>query len=219
MFNLDNDLDDAVKYYPSLKVSQKGNLKQIVGLIDIKSPKTSEVLDQYMVEIIYPKEYPKRLPIVRELSNKIPKVADRHVYRNGNLCLMAPPEEVLLCIKKNGKINTIYFIQYILIPYLANQTLINVGEKGFLRGERSHEFDGILEFWKELCKTDDIEVVILCMEIAITNNPPPRREKCFCSKNQSYMNCHSKVIQELKVYPLIYLMRQYAEVKKRQNAQ
>lgn len=209
--NINQDLDNALKYYPNLKKVYRDNHWKLYGEIFIKIPKTGEVIDTYNVEMTYPKNYPNNLPIVKELSGKIPITPDRHVYLSGKLCLMAPPEEILLCIK--SKIDSLYFIRRILVPYLANQTLINAGLPGFLKGERSHDFSGIIEFWKDLCKTKDIEIVFNCMEIVFKKTVILTQSKCFCGSQKKYKHCHFNAIKDMKRYNSIYLASQYRDIK------
>lgn len=218
MFDIKKDLGNAVLHYPNLNINIKDNVYTLKGTIDIKDLKTFEVLDTYDVEILYPVNYPfRKLPIVKETKKKIPRNPDRHIYSDGSFCLMAPPEEVLLCIK--NKISSLFFIRSILVPYLANQTLLNAGLPAFFKGERSHGYKGHVEFWEELCKTKELNLILLCMEMAIKESLPTNKSECFCGSKKRFKRCHLETIRDLVKYPKKYLIEEYLKLKKWKSEQ
>src|SRR5688572_25449173 len=64
-------------YYPSLYLAQRGNHSIIKGVFPVQFG--GKVVDTFLVEIELPRRFPEEVPSVREMSGRIPKLADRHV--------------------------------------------------------------------------------------------------------------------------------------------
>lgn len=174
-----------VAYIEDDKVFIKGNLQ-------LKDDK-HKIIDQYTIEIEIPKNYPKGIPIVRELSNRIPKIANRHVNPDGVLCLFVPDEKW-----KHYPDGTPIadFIKKIVSPYLLSQSHFEQTGK-FLFGERPHGANGILEFYCEILQTKDVDMI----KTFITYLSKPRTKGhwlCYCKSGNKLRNCHLSQLIEYR---------------------
>lgn len=188
-----NDVQEAVKVYDKLKINKDAGT--VSGEFEIVNPETDQVLESFNLEISFPKKYPyQQLPSVKELSHKIPRNPDRHIYDNGTLCLTTPIREFLIC--KKG-ITLIQFFEEILRPYLATQMAISMGWlKEFPQGEYSHGFEGIYESYSEFFKIEDADKIIEGLKMVFTKNQ--RNKPCFCGSEKKLKKCHINEISTLK---------------------
>jgi hypothetical protein len=160
------------------------------GILDIKDT-SGEVVGSYSIEIFYRIEFPYRFPILFEVGDAIPNIADRHKFPNGSCCITVLPDEILKC--KDG-ISVLSFIEKYAIPYFANQIYFTQNGK-FLNGEYSHGNKGFIEFYNDFFKTtdrakwrEDVEKVRSGTTINMDRNKP-----CFCGSGQKFKNCHDKI--------------------------
>jgi len=175
--------------YPYLILNKKENGHIIYGTIFIEK---NEIKDQYEVEIYVPYNYPKEIPIPREVSGKIPNKF--HHYTNGELCLETP-FRIYKFFYQGG---TLYgYTEKLLVPYLFSYSyyLVNNGKLPF--GEHKHGGEGILEdYKKDFGDVDDLTVVRL-LQILVEDNYRGHK-LCPCGKNKKLRNCHGQTILSMK---------------------
>ena len=152
-----NDLQEALKKYDKLKINKENGT--VTGKYEIINPNSNLVLDSFSLIFTFPHNYPNLcLPIVKELERKIPRIADRHVYPDGKLCLTTPINEFLIC--KKG-ISFLEFLDDIVGPYLAAQMAISMGWlDGFPQGEYEHGYEGIFQSYSEFFEITDLSIII-----------------------------------------------------------
>ncbi len=105
-------------------------------------------LEDFLIKIVFPNNYPDDLPKIYETGNRIKtKNADTHFYIDGSACLFFPTERYLHFPKgkvfqlKNfldGPVNSFFFSQ---LHYICH--------KKWPFGQRSHDIAGLLEFYGE----------------------------------------------------------------------
>jgi len=79
------DVRDSLNSYPKLSLFSNQNVYFIKGTWEVTF--NNIVIEEYEIKIELSEKYPEELPLVFELSNKIPKKADRHINPKGNACL------------------------------------------------------------------------------------------------------------------------------------
>lgn len=187
------DIELALNFYPELEIKESNGQIEVIGEIVLEHPGIGEY-DRYSVSIFFPKGYPKVFPRVIEGSEKIPRIADRHVNRDNTLCLAVEPEEKLIC--RNG-ITFKYFLDKVLIPHLSRETYRQLSGK-YEDGEYSHGIEGLWEFFFTRFETEDKEVVIIELERMLQKNRLPRRNSlCFCDSKIKFKKCHLKKWRDL----------------------
>ncbi|MDR6940846.1 hypothetical protein J2W55_000674 [Mucilaginibacter pocheonensis] len=140
-----------------------------------------EILDTYQLEIHSTDQYPSVFPWVFETGGKLPVNIDWHVYDDtGRCCIKVPPEEEVIC-KKGITLHA--FIKDELTPYLFNQTFRR--ENGYYINERSHGVKGLIEYYCEKLKCNDLptrlkllptytktlsQIELLCVFVAVKRN-------------------------------------------------
>lgn len=185
-----NQLDSVIKKFPNLMITELDGIKALKGILDIKDA-SNVVVGSFSIEIKYRMEFPYRFPILYEVGEAIPNIADRHKYPDGSCCITVLPDEILKC--RDG-ISVLPFIEKYVIPYFANQVYYSQNGK-YLNGEYSHGNDGYIEFYTNFFKTsdsskwrEDVNRVKSENVIKMDRNKP-----CFCGSGHKYKNCHDKI--------------------------
>ena len=192
MKQLHQDIDSAIRFYPEFKKIESNARVRVVGSIILVHPEIGEY-DKYEVSITFPECYPKCFPKVVEESEKIPRIADRHVYSDNTLCLAVEPEDNLLC--RRG-ITFKYFLDKVLVPHLSRETYRNLSGK-YEDGEYSHGVGGLWEYFGYMLSVKDKKSILEELEKMLFEKWPERNETCFCGSSFKFKNCHIRKWQSL----------------------
>lgn len=186
------DIDQALISYPLLERTIVNGHYAVIGEVQLVD-KTKVEFDRYSVFISFPSAYPNCFPKAKETSNKIPKVASRHINYDGTLCLAVEPEEK--AISKNG-IKFKFFLDKILVPHLARETYREItGE--YPEGEYAHGNVGIWEYYEILLGKKDRYAIIKELELIINSTWPLRNDKCSCGSEKKFKKCHQPIWLEV----------------------
>lgn len=167
-----------------LKITCEAVLQDVDGL----------TIEEFLLEVNFSAEQKHKFPKVRELQDKIPIDRERHVNADGSFCLAVVQEEILQC--KRG-LNFELFVDEVILPYLANQTLISRGIRdNFVLGEYPHEADGILHYYVKLIPNIHPNRIAQMVRFVI-NRGVPRNRKCPCGSGKNVKNCHVQLLEEL----------------------
>lgn len=173
--------------FPTLKVFVENDCVFVRGNLSLP-----ENVDEFSIEIEFKNDYPDSVPTVREIGGRIPH-GERHTFINGNCCLFVR-EEKWKHYPKGTKLTE--FINNVVVPYFLAQGYFEVtGE--WLWGERSHGIYGILEFYKEELKTNDINLIVKFIEYLA--KPTLKKYRiCYCGSRKKLQNCHFKVLKNYR---------------------
>ena len=156
---------------------------------------TGKYWESFEVEIHCSVGFPFRFPAVFEVGNKIPRIADWHIYEDSHKCCIAVlPEEIIKC--RNG-ISLIQFVEKEMLPYFFNQTHRRI-EGYYVLGEYSHGVEGIFEFFDcELrCGKNPRKIISMIFQIADTERPAGSNN-CFCGSGAKFRKCHRTAYDKL----------------------
>lgn len=131
--------------FPGLKIIKNCELKLIIeGKIEIaKLYGEIPIYDDYEIQIEILRNYPHKLPIVKEIGGKIKKY--RHKFTNGSLCIGT---EADIFVNLFPEYSLFRYVDEFVISYLFTYSyFIKFGVFPF--GDRSHGFNGVLEFYQE----------------------------------------------------------------------
>lgn len=194
MFDLRSDLNKAIEHYPNLKIVDSDGKLSLSGEVDLFHPTEKKWIDSFSVDITYPERFPNRFPVVVETSGKIERIPNRHIYKDtNNMCFAVQAEELMKC--RYG-ITTLWFLDNVLVPRLAEEYIVNDG------GKYSHEFShgplGDFEFYFEKFKTKHPLDVIRYLKLVLNGGFPKHYEKCSCGSGLKFKKCHRVIFEELK---------------------
>lgn len=151
--------------------------------------------DTFEIEIYIDKvKYPYHAPIVIESSNIIERDIDWHISKKGVCCLDI--DHQLEYLSKRG-VNITSFYQEKIYPYFTN-TLYRIKNGEYANGEYFHNFDGIIQFYKEKLQISDIQTIIKILNSILENKVPGRNNLCLCGSEKKIKKCHLEPIEFLK---------------------
>lgn len=147
--------------YPSLHlfIDPDGSAT-VRGTFPVLSPE-GHVVDRYQVSIELPAEYPRSLPIVREVGGRIPWKADFHVNVDGAACVLLPDDR-WRCFPEGAP-----FVQFLDRPvhqFFLGQSLVALGED-WPFGQWSHGPKGVYEYYQWLLGTGDAPMIARYLHI------------------------------------------------------
>ncbi|MEP7128973.1 MAG: hypothetical protein ABI729_08900, partial [Chitinophagales bacterium] len=172
--------------------------KTIIGDVFIRD-ENGELYDKFHVKLLFNSDLKYSFPKVFEIGFSIPKIADRHVYRNGSFCLALPHEEIDLC--KAG-ISFREFVINVLYKYLVNQSLINNGKaESFLMGEHAHNAQGIIDHYLSIFPGFTLHQIMTIINFTLHRLIAKKsKHLCPCDSGQLLVDCHFQIITNLKSY-------------------
>lgn len=105
------------------------------------------VKDAFSLQIDVPAAFPRKLPEVKEIGDRIPRTGDFHVNSDGSLCLGS---HLRLLLKLNEMPTLVGFAERCLVPYLyaTSRKLTHGGKLVF--GELAHYGPGMLQDYAQL---------------------------------------------------------------------
>ncbi len=202
------EIQEVLNLFPKLKGYKENGKDVLEGIIEIIDSE-GIIWDNFQVKIHITDEYPYRFPILFETGDRIPKIADWHIYTNHACCLTVEPNERLVCSKG---IRLITYIQEWVIPYLANQAYrIKFGH--YAGKEYSHGPYGNIEYFKELFQEDQVNKIVEFLHYAIEKPKLPRTSECFCGSGKKYRKCHKTSMEVLYTIGIDNMKRYLSEIE------
>lgn len=179
--------------YPDLHFVRRGRSVFLVGQYPVFEGDL--VVDRYQIEVELPTESEMGLPVVREVGNRIPRIAERHMEADGKACIVLPdafwhghPTGMSLMDFLNGPVRS----------YFANQSLIEMGKTDvWCAGEWGHGADGIVEFYESLLGTRDRAVIWEYLKL-LKHDVVKGHWPCPCGSGKKLRKCHLEVVRELQ---------------------
>lgn len=189
-----NEAESINKIFPELISDNcaQNDTPVVSGFLKLVDIDGSDI-DRYNIKIVAVPEYPYRFPHVFETGWRIPKNIEWHVYpENGHCCLCTLPEEILAC--KRG-IDLHSFIENYVIPFFFNQKYRE--DNGFFLKERPHGNKGIVQFFTDIFKTNDLRIIAKGLSFIKQRKEPNRVNQCFCESGEKYRRCHREAYRLL----------------------
>ena len=187
--------------YPYLFLEKRDDGYSVCGTIFIEK---DDIKDRYEVEIQVNREYPKKVPTVRETGSKIAETF--HHNPDGSLCLEAP-----LAVYEVFRANEtlINFVDNLLVPYLyVHSHYLKHGKLPF--GEHTHGAEGILEDYKKRFEITEDSSVLRLIQI-LAENTYRGHHVCPCGSKKKLRDCHGKCLLRL-IGIQFNFMKDYLEI-------
>ncbi len=147
-------LDRSIEYiknkYSSVDINYEDNYIIFEGIFYLEGGYKDFVMQRApYLRLVMPKDYPKTLPSVIDIENKIDY---DHKFEDNNLCL-ATPLDMFIRLHSSNSIED--YIEYFLIPYfISYEYWLKSGRTKDIYGDRSHGVDGILESFADFFNVD-----------------------------------------------------------------
>ena len=179
--------------YATLCVFVENDIVFIRGGLVIDAQDGRE-LDNYSIEIQLPGDYPNGVPIIKETGGRLPRILDRHILSDGVACLFLRDERYKYYPQGSTIID---FIETPVKNFFLWQADYDLNEGKSNIGERGHGTKGIIEFYSEELKTDDL-VVIKNFLSYLTKSEVKGHWDCYCGSGKKMRNCHFDILLQLK---------------------
>lgn len=144
------------------------------------------ITDSYDLKIEFPFSFPKELPKVWELNNKIPEGDSFHVNPDKTLCLGSP---IRLLHKVNKSPTMTGFAENCLVPFLyaVSRKLKDGGD--FYMGELEHGEPGIIDDYKDIFSLNDKDQVRRLLNLLRLKKRIANKRECPCNCGKRLGKC------------------------------
>lgn len=192
------EIRDALRErYPTLHLFiEDDGRATVAGTFPVRAP-DGRVLDSYPVSIALPPDYPRGLPVVREVGGRIPWKPDFHVNVDGTACVMLPDDR-WRCFPEGAP-----FLQFLDGPlhnFFLGQSLVAAGGD-WPFGQWRHGPDGVFEYYQWLLETKDAATVGRYLRVLAKLNFKDHLE-CPCGSGKKIRRCcRSKVLDLRRKIP------------------
>jgi len=183
-------LREFLHSYPKMAIrpSTGANLR-LKGRFEFVAHHATEgsIQDDFALEIIVPREFPKTLPRVIETEGKIPRTGEYHINQTDNTLCLGSPLSLLLRLSKNPTLDG--FAENCLVPYLfaIARKLRTGGPLPF--GELAHGRPGILTDYARLFGLKRTEHVKYALELLGMKKRRANKLPCPCGCRSRLGRC------------------------------
>jgi hypothetical protein len=184
--------EELAETYSKLKLCEDAPGRWVIrGILSFSATfQDVTITDAFSILIRLPKDYPYSPPTVQETGGRIP--ADFHQYPDRTLCLGAPVE-VWRRFKADPRL--VAFVETLVVEYLYGYAYFEkYGKMPF--GELSHGAPGIREYYQDLFKTDDVQLVLALLKI-MADGTYRGHHPCPCGSGKILRKCHGPSMLEL----------------------
>lgn len=185
--------------FEDTNISVLQNEIEIIGCIQFNQKyKDIQLQDEYLIQILFPLNFPDRIPIVKEIKGRIPSSADYHNNKeNDGLCL-GVPGEINEKIHDNPTFK--YFISEIVIPFLYANTFREKYNR-YPWETRRHGAEGIIDYYQKLFGFNDRSTTQnFLLNIAFFRNSIKGHHLCPCGSGKRFRDCHKSKYDSLLKY-------------------
>lgn len=180
-------------------ISVLQNEIEIIGCIQFNQKyKDIQLQDEYLIQILFPLNFPDRTPIVKEIKGRIPSSADYHNNKENNGLCLGVPGEIDKKIHANPTFK--YLISEIVIPFLYANTFREKYNK-YPWETRQHGAEGIIDYYQKLFGFNDRNTTQnFLLNIAFFRNFVKGHNLCPCGSGKQFRNCHKSKYDALVKY-------------------
>jgi hypothetical protein len=197
---LKQDIEKLLEKYKALYVVYEKEIPvKIEGIVYINDD--SDLLqNSFFIQIFIPKNYPNEFPILVEPNNKIERIKDRHISKEGIACVEVEP--IQFQIAQKG-ISLFHFVDHYVYKYLCGQIYFDE-KQVWPHNEWAHEKAGIKQYFENRFKSENYTEISKALTLIIKKE---RNEKCFCGNGKKFKYCHLKELDDLTIIPKDYLKK------------
>ncbi len=198
---LDDMRLEVASKYPNLHFRIENNAVLLSGSFPIEHE--GICFDRFLIEIEFPNNYPKGLPVVREIGGRIPWTSDRHIFETGIACLFFPYQ--LASLYPKGTTILEYLDGPVISFFISQSIFEKTGKWPF--GQWSHDVRGEDEFFASVLGFEN-RLVIARFKVLIKGKTVKGHWLCPCGSGEKLRNCHFEVVKKLQ-NDFLYAREQY----------
>lgn len=143
----------------------KGEPYRITGtfIFTAETNTYGKILDSYELEIFIPLDYPKSLPKVFSVDNKIERKDENHVNPGDKSFCLASDLRLREFLFSNDRLND-YFKEF-LVPFLYSHSIKRQKGGSLIFGELPHDIPGLIEDYKVILKVNTLEELLSVIKL------------------------------------------------------
>lgn len=153
--------------------------------IDAQMKGFEPILDTYQLQVVFPADYPRSLPIVRESERRIPRTADYHTYKDGSFCLGSDIKLKSILFEYPAVTK---FVEKILDPFLYAVTY-KVKHDIYPFGDLDHGEDGLIDDYEQLFNVKEKAAVLLVLAALGKRKREANKLPCQCGCRRRIGKC------------------------------
>lgn len=150
--------------------------------------------DRFNITIELLADYPKSLPIVREVGGRIPWSRDRHVNPEDGTCCILIPDARWKSFPEDAPFQA--FLDGPAYDFFLSQSLVELGAE-WPFGQWKHGRDGLWEYYHELLNTTDTWRVARIVHLLSRPQLNPRCD-CPCANGKKLRDCCLPLVMVLR---------------------
>jgi len=151
-----------------------------------------ELSDSYEIRIATPKDFPRDLPTIHEIGNRIPE--DFHKLDDGSLCLGS---RLRLHMIASTTPTLHAYVRNALIPYLYGFTYREThGTLPF--GELGHSVSKFIDDYMQIFRVSTADAAKRMIELAAMPRRRANKRPCQCGSRLRVGRCHHLVLNRLR---------------------
>lgn len=187
------DVKRVLRKYPGLNINYQGKIPvEINGNFKVID-NNGALQGDFDIRVLISKNYPKGFHHLIETSNKIERIDDRHIDKNGNCCVEILQKTIL--VGQRG-ISVIDFFDKYVFKFFCWQLVYE--DDPLAIDEWEHYEPGTRRFYYELLGTTNNSAIRKCIEAALKGETPDRNSECICGSRKLFKHCHSSDFYELE---------------------
>ena len=153
--------------------------------IDAQMQGFEPIKNTYQLQIVFPADYPKSLPAVRESEKTIPRTADYHTYGDGSFCLGSDIKLKSIVFEYPAVTD---FVEKILDPFLYAVTY-KVKHDIYPFGDLDHGESGLIDDYQRLFNVKGKAAVLLVLSALGKRKREANKLPCPCGCKHRIGKC------------------------------
>lgn len=187
------DVKKTLEKQPGLNVKYRGVTPvEIYGNFRIVD-NNGDLQGGFDIRVLISKNYPKGFHHLIETSQKIERIIDRHIDKEGNCCVEILQKALL--IAHRGISIKDFFDKYVH-KFFCWQLVYEDDPKAVEQWE--HYDPGTRQFYYELLGTTNNIAVRKCIEAVLRGKIPHRKDLCVCESGKLSKHCHASDFYDLE---------------------
>lgn len=192
--NLNKDLMLTLNANPGLTIKYKNDIPtHVKGTYQVLDNNNS-LQDEFDINVSIPSNYPFGFPVLQEISQKIPRHIDRHMFNEGYACVELTHKAML--VAKAGITIYEYFVKYVH-RYFCWQLVYEIDKGNKNLTEWAHGNEAIVEFYKDFLVLSSYTDIRSLLQVAAANKIPSLNKDCPCNSGKLFKRCHLPLYQTL----------------------
>ena len=199
--------------YPDMYISpsrEPGIIMQGIFAFTATPVDGIKMTDKYNLKITIPEIFPKEVPKVNELNNKIPRDGNHHINQHDDTLCLGSPLRLKMILYSNPTL--VGFAENILVPFLYAMTHERFFPGNLPADELEHGEEGILHDYYELFKLESPKQVYAALRILGLKKRIANKEPCPCNCGKRYGNCnYNKRLEKFRLLATKGWFRNHAD--------